>query len=61
MSNTKSNAACPGCGQRNGLWVDHEPKADVKLRYAVTCICGWSGPPRETVEAAWEAWNERKS
>lgn len=61
MTSTKSNTACPGCGKTDGLWVDREPKADVKLQYAVACICGWGGPPRETPDAAWEAWNQRKS
>jgi hypothetical protein len=51
---------CPFCNDTKGLYVGEAPKAHPSLRYQVECVCGASGAPRETPDAARDWWNTRK-
>lgn len=50
---------CPFCGCDDGLYVSDAPRAHPELRFSVECVCGASGAPRATEEAAIEWWDTR--
>ena len=52
---------CPWCADKEGLYMQEDSTANKRLRYAVECVCGAVGAPRETEMEAIEWWNTRKA
>lgn len=53
----KEHPPCPFCGDQYPPRVHHRADEDI---YVVICSnCSASGPPGESMEEAWEGWDER--